>query len=216
MTFDALCIDARARHLRVLGAFHPTPDDKVPKGTGTLVMLGPDEPGFWPALQASDEWLDDTPDPVDRWSARVIGAWAQDIGATALFPFGGEPYHPFFTWALRTGRVHASPVMLLVHDEAGLFVSFRGALALPQRLEIPAPPPKPCNTCTGKPCLSSCPVNALSPAAYDVPACKSHITSADSADCMGQGCAARRTCPVSRGFGRLPAQSSYHMQSFAG
>ena len=216
MTYQALCDAARARHLRVLGAFHPDADDTVPAGTETLVMLGPDEPGFWPALQQAPEGQDRQPNPVDRWSTRVITDWADDIGATALFPFGGEPYHPFFTWATRTGRIHASPILLLVHDVAGLFVSFRGALALPTRLDIPAPPPNPCDTCTTKPCLHSCPVDALGPAGYDVPLCKSHILSEDRGNCMGQGCAARRACPVSKSFGRLPAQSAHHMRSFAG
>ncbi len=216
MTFSELEAAAKERQLRVLGAFHPNADDKTPDGTRTLVMLGPEEPGFWPALKTSNEWLDGQPHPVDRWSARVIGAWAEDIGATPLFPFGGPPYQPFFTWALRTGRVHASPIMLLVHDEAGLFVSFRGALALPVRINIPAPPRNPCESCTDKPCLTACPVNALQPADYDVPACKMHITSVDSADCMGQGCAARRVCPVSQNFGRLAEQSAYHMRSFVG
>lgn len=216
MTYEALCDAAIARHLRVLGAFYPNADDKLPVGTQTLVLLGPDEPGFWPAFRTSNEWHDSEPHPVDRWSARVIGGWAEEIRAVALFPFGGEPYHPFFTWATRTGRIHASPIMLLVHDQAGLFVSFRGALALADRLEIPTPPPKPCDTCIEKPCLTSCPVNALRPGEYDVPRCKSHIQSADSGNCMGRGCAARRACPVSKRSGRLDEQSAYHMQSFVG
>lgn len=214
MRYAALCDAARARHLSVLGAFHPGADDKVPDGTQTLVLLAPDEPAFWPALQHTPEWQDGTPDPVDRWSARVIGAWAEEFGARALFPFGVAPYHPFFTWATRTGRIHASPILLLVHDQAGLFVSFRGALAFPQRLDLPPPPPKPCESCLDRPCLTACPVNAITEAGYDVPRCKAHITADDRADCMGQGCAARRACPVSQRFGRLPAQSAYHMERF--
>lgn len=216
MTYDALVQAARARHLSVLGGFHPTAKDKVPDHTGTLLLLGPDEPAFWPALKQSSEWLDDAPDAVDRWSARVIGDWAAELGAKALFPFGGEPYQPFFSWALRSGRIHASPILLLVHDRAGLFVSFRGALALREVIDLPPAPPKPCDSCTTQPCLTACPVGALTPEGYDVPGCKSHIASDDRAECRAKGCAARRACPVSQSFGRLPEHSAYHMQSFLG
>lgn len=215
MTYAQLEQAALARCLTVLGGFYPGPDDGAPKGCKTLLLLGPDEPAFWPHLRAAPEGQDGLPDPVDRWSARVIGDWAADMqGAQALFPFGGPPHLPFFQWATRTGRLHPSPILFLVHDRAGLFVSIRGALALRDKIDLPAPPPSPCVTCTDRPCLSACPVNALSLQKYDVPLCKSHITTQDSAQCMTTGCAARRACPVSRRFGRLPAQSAYHMQRF--
>ncbi|MCE8006651.1 ferredoxin [Aestuariivita sp.] len=214
MSYDTLSEAAEVRYLTILGGFHPTEEDGVPEGTQTLLMLGPDEPRFWPAMTSSAEWQEGTPDPVDRWSERVITDWAEEIGAVPLFPFGGAPYLPFFSWATRTGRVHASPILLLVHDHAGLFVSFRGALALPDRLALPARPPNPCDGCAERPCLSSCPVDALQPEGYDVPACRTHIRGEDLGGCLGQGCAARRACPVSRRFGRLPAQSAYHMERF--
>ena len=80
-----------ARGWRVLGAFHPGPDDDAPAGCGTLVLLGPDGPGFWTIFRASPEVGDGAPDPLDRWSERVIGALAARLGAAALFPFGGPP-----------------------------------------------------------------------------------------------------------------------------
>jgi Fe-S-cluster-containing hydrogenase component 2 len=95
-----------------------------------------------------------------------------------------------------------------------LFVSIRGALALPVHIDLPAPPPNPCLACIDRPCLSACPVDALSSQKYDLPLCKDHITTVDRSGCMTHGCAARRACPVSRSSGRLPAQSAYHMQRF--
>lgn len=216
MTYNEIERDARTRHLRVLGGFHPIPEDKAPEGCKTLIMLGPDEPAFWPHLQTQAECLDGDSDPVDRWSRRVIDLWARDLSATPLYPFGGAPYLPFFSWALRTKRVHASPILLLVHDRAGLFVSFRGALALQEHIDLPTCPPNPCETCLYQPCRTACPVGALSDTGYDVPSCKTHLDTADLADCMGQGCAARRACPASKGFGRVPEQSAYHMRKFVG
>ena len=123
-----------AHQLEILGGFQAEGDPGLPPLTKTLLMIGPKEPGFWPHLTAQPEW-DGAPDPMDRWSRRVIGRMACDLGAKALFPFGGPPYHPFYQWALRTGRVWDSPVRLLVQAEQGLLVSFRGALALKQRVE---------------------------------------------------------------------------------
>lgn len=216
MSFDALAGAAGNHCLSVLGAFHPDPRDNVPGECGTLVLLGPDEPRFWPVFAASPEALDGQPDAMDRWSTRVLTRWASALGATALFPFGGPPHRPFYSWALRSGRSHASPVAFLVHDDAGLFVSFRGALALRERLDLPPPSPAPCRDCTAQPCATACPVGALTTAGYDVPACKAYLASPEGRDCVTNGCAVRRCCPVSQQFGRLPAQSAYHMHHFIG
>ena len=207
---------AKARHLTILGGFHPTPDDKAPKGCKTLLMLGPDEPGFWPAFTQSPEWNDGNPDPMDRWSARVIEGWAAELDAVPLYPFGGAPFQPFYSWALRTGRIHASPVQFLVHDHAGLFVSFRGALALPIHIDLPIAPPNPCDSCKDRPCTTACLSDALTPEGYDVPMCKTFLQTPAGTANMTTGCNVRRTCPVSQGFGRVSAQSAYHMQQFTG
>ncbi|HEX9857774.1 MAG TPA: ferredoxin, partial [Paracoccaceae bacterium] len=95
---------AAAHRLAVFGGFSTEDEATLPKGTRTLLLLGPMEPGFWPHLTAQPEWQDGRPDPVDRWSRRVIGRMACDLEAKALFPFGGPPWHPFHQWALRTGR----------------------------------------------------------------------------------------------------------------
>ena len=199
--------------LEILGGFPVAEGEEgFPAGTRTLLMLGPKEPGFWPYLTASPEW-DGRPDPVDRWSRRVIGRIACDLGAKALFPFGGPPYHPFYQWALRTGRVWDSPVRLLVHAGQGLMVSFRGALALKERVEVPAPVASPCETCAA-PCLEACPAGALTGAGYDLPACHAFLDGPEGKDCMTGGCRVRRACPLSQTYARLPAQSAYHMRQF--
>ncbi|MCA0272273.1 MAG: ferredoxin [Proteobacteria bacterium] len=201
--------------LGVFGAFHLSPEDGLPEAFRTLVLLGPDEPGFWPHLTAQPEWQDGAPDPVDRWSRRVIGGIACDLGGKAHFPFGGPPYRPFYQWALKSGRAWVSPVTLLVHDRAGLMLSYRGAIALRDRLDLPAPPAaSPCEGCDEKPCLTACPPAALGAKGYDVPACHKFLDTPSGADCLSSGCGLRRACPVSRGYGRLPQQSAYHMRLF--
>lgn len=204
---------AAAHRLEILGGFLAEADPGLPPGTRTLLMLGPAEPGFWPHFTAEAEWQDGQPDPVDRWSRRVIGRMACDLGAKALFPFGGPPWHPFYQWALRTGAVWESPVRLLVHHAQGLFVSFRGALALKEPLDLPVPPPRPCDACAA-PCLHACPVGALDGAGYNVPRCHVFLDTGAGTDCMTGGCVVRRACPVSQSHARLAEHSAYHMRQF--
>ncbi len=209
---DITTLAARV-HLTPAGGFYPDADDLAPPDTGTLLLLAPVEPGFWSHFTASPEYLDGAPDPMDRWSARTMTALARATGATALFPFGGPPFQPFIRWATKTGRIHKSPVTLLVHDEQGLMISFRGALAFRDRIDLPPPPLSPCLLCAA-PCEDACPVNALSEDGYDTAACHGFLDTPEGADCLDNGCKARRACPVSQSFARAPAQSAFHMKSF--
>ncbi|MGB5870776.1 MAG: ferredoxin [Albidovulum sp.] len=215
MDLAPLATHAAGENLAVFGAFHPSPADGLPEDIRTLVLLGPAEPGFWPHLNASPEMQDGLPDPIDRWSSRVISKLADALGGKAYYPFGGPPYHPFYSWALRSGRAWAAPVRFLVHDTAGLFVSYRGAIGLPDALDLPAPPAKsPCDACTDKPCLAACPPGALGADGYNLPACHQFLDKSAGKDCLSFGCAVRRACPLSQAYGRLPEQSAYHMGLF--
>ncbi|ACM02323.1 hypothetical protein [Cereibacter sphaeroides] len=210
---ERIAARAAAERLTILGGFATEPGDGLPEGTQSLLLLGPREPGFWPHLTAQPEWQDGRPDPVDRWSERVIARLAHEIGALPVFPFGGPPWWPFYGWALRTGRAFASPVRLIVHDEAGLFFSCRGALALRERLE-PARGVSPCTDCANRPCLTACPAGALGAGGYDVPACHAFLESPAGTACLDRGCAVRRACPRSQGHARMEIQSAYHMRQF--
>lgn len=201
-------------HLDVFGLTSPTAEDPVPKGTRSILLLGPHEPGFWLHVSDDPEFQDRRPDPLDRWSTRIISVLASSFGGTAVFPFGGPPYVPFIAWALRSGRAWSSPVKLLVHDTAGLLVSYRGAIALPFAIESPTPGQRPCETCAGQPCLAACPVSALKPLGYDLEACHAFLDTSEGQDCMQQGCAVRHACPISQTYARLPEQSAHHMKAF--
>lgn len=214
MTYAALEQAARHRALDIFGAFHPDADETVPGDAGTLLLLGPHEPGFWATFTASPEYRDGVPDPLDRWSKRVVGDWAETLGASAVFPSDGPPYPPFYRWALKSGRAWASPVSLLVQDRAGLMVSYRAALLLAERIELPETGAAPCMTCDAKPCLSACPVGALGGDGYDLPTCHAFLDTPEGADCMANGCAVRRACPVSQTYGRVREQSAFHMKAF--
>jgi epoxyqueuosine reductase len=175
--------------------------------------LSPLEPGFWDARSSDPEFTDGLPDPLDRWSTRVITRIAQEFDGEALFPFGGPPYQPFITWALASGQVFLSPVSLLVHPVMGLWCSFRGAIALPGTLALPKAE-NPCDTCATKPCLTACPPAALTAQGYDIPACHAFLTTKAGENCLNGGCRVRKACPVSQSYGRVEKQSAHHMRHF--
>lgn len=214
MSYAQLEALAKANSLLVLGGHHPDHDSHLPEWCQTLVLLGPTAQ-FWGAFTSSPEWRDKQPDPVDRWSTRVIGDMAATLGGEALFPFGGPPFKPFFAWALRSGHAWQSPVNLLVHSQAGLMVSYRGAIALRDRIELPPAAPRPCDTCD-QPCLTACTPRALTAKGYDVDACKAHVTSEKGRENKSLGCTVRRACPVSQSYARMREQSAYHMRIFVG
>ena len=214
LTYAPLRASLNKLQLDIIGAFHPKPSDDAPAGCQTLLLLGPHEPGFWARFSASTEYLDQAANPLDRWTKRMVGAWATDNNTTALFPSDGPPYPPFISWAKRSGRAWASPIGMLVHDHAGLMVSYRAAISLPIRIDLPQTGNKPCLDCETQACLSICPVNALTHAGYNVPECKSYLNTENGSSCMETGCLARNACPAGHSYGRLAEQSAFHMAAF--
>ena len=211
-----------ARHgLHLRGGFHPTADDGVPSLADgrmpvTLILVGNVGSSLWPAFSSGVEAGDGAPDPLNRWTQRVIGGIAREVGAEPLFPFGGPPYLPFQRWAMRAEAVAPSPLGILIHPDYGLWHAYRGALAFAERLTLPArvDRPRPCDSCPDRPCLSACPVGAFSERGYDVPACVGHIGSPAGAACMDGGCLARRACPVGPACGYGAAHARFHMAAF--
>lgn len=209
--------------LLALAGFHPAPGDGAPQGTATLFLVGNAGPAMWEAFAAATppKAIAGARRPLDEWTKRVIDKIADRLGCRAVYPFDGPPYAPFQRWALKAGGVFPSPIGPLIHPEYGLWHAYRGALAFAERIALPAPPEarSPCETCAGKPCLTTCPVGAFTldaepPARYDVPKCVAHVSSAAGTDCLGGGCLARRACPVGRDYAYGTEQARFHMRKF--
>ena len=213
--------EALAQHgLLARGGFHPDDGDGVPSvpggPAGTVVLVGNAGPAMWKHFAGTEELRDGASDPLDRWTRRVVGEVAAELGAAALFPFGGPSYLPFQRWAMRAEPVHPSPLGMLIHPEYGLWHAYRAALVWGERLDLPARPatPSPCDACAEKPCLTTCPVGAFTRKGYDVPTCVRHLDTPAGTDCMELGCRARRACPVGEGYRYAPMQAEFHMIPF--
>ena len=215
--------EAEAVGLAWRGAFHPQPEDAVPPfddggSVRTVVLLGSIGHRQWADFVSSPEYADGAADPLDRWSRRVIDTLATACDGLGLFPSQGPPWMPFQRWARRAEPLHPSPLGLLIHPEYGLWHAYRGALGLRPRLGRPAPPdnPSPCDSCSAKPCLSACPVQAFSVSGYDRSRCVGHVGSASGSECFSDNCRARHACPVGAQHRYTREQSEFHMRAFLG
>ena len=200
--------------LVAMATFRPPPELRPHSECQTLVLLGPAGRAFWPIFQASPEYHDGLPNPIDRWTLRVIPPVAHHFCARPYYPFGGRPFQPFIAWALASGQVWQSPVRLLVHATAGLLVSFRAALAFDFELDLPPlPANSPCETCVDQPCRTACPVGAMAIDHYDVPKCHGYLDTQAGKYCLSQGCQVRRSCPVGQDQHDVE-RAAFHMAAF--
>jgi hypothetical protein len=198
------------------GGFSPAPDDAVPEPARTLLLVGNAGPAMYGPFFSADESAEHTADALDSWTCRMIQPIAARFGARALFPFGGPPWHPFQRWAKRAEGLRASPLGILIHPEFGLWHAYRAALLFDREMAVPASTiaAHPCDTCAAKPCLSTCPVGAITPDGYDVERCAGHVAGAAGAECRSGGCLARRACPIGRdSLYPIPAME-FHMAAF--
>jgi len=200
------------------GGFHPEAGELVldsGEAVATLLLVGHVGSGIWPAFQAART---EGPDPLDRWSRRILEEVGEEFGGRPVMPSDGPPYWPFQQWAMRAEPVFPSPLGILIHPDYGLWHGYRGALLFGDRLELPAAAAaaSPCETCRGRPCLSACPVDAFCGGGYDVPACRAHLRSGAGEACLAGSCLARRACPVGREYVYGEDHARFHMAAFLG
>lgn len=195
------------------GGFHPVPSDQAPDTCRSIILVGNVGPDFWAHFLAGQQ---DEPNALDAWTQRQVDVIAQSAGGWAIYPSDGPPYHPFQHWAKQVEPVHPSPLGMLIHPEFGLWHAYRAAICLPVEIAMPArrDAPNPCQTCKDKPCLSTCPVGAFSELGYDVPTCAEQLRKPAGADCLSDGCRARRACPVGGPDLYAPGQAAFHMDAF--
>ncbi|WP_426227923.1 ferredoxin [Pararhizobium sp. DWP3-4] len=183
----------------------------------SVVLLGNVGGSIWTAFE---RWRNSLPDrggehPLDAWSKVVIQPVAGAFGATAYFP-SDPPWQPFQQWAMQAEGLKASPLGILIHPQYGLWHGYRGALGFAQAFPPAASPNHlhPCDHCPSKPCLTSCPAQAVLPSGFQITPCRAYLKTAEGqGGCMAGGCIARNACPAGAGY-RYPAeQLHFHMAS---
>ncbi len=213
--------------LRIFGRFEISAED-CPEGQGGLskrsaILIGNVGPAMWRVFENSKEYQDGKRDPLNRWTAGVVGELATKSECHALFPFD-QPYWPFQRFAHQaTGEIQ-SPLGIFIHPEYGLWHAFRAVLIFERGsslgsevhklIQVPEKLIHPCDDCVEKPCLSACPVNAFSDSRLDVQSCFSHIDSTVEPHCMQLGCRARDACPVGKKYRYSDEQVRFHMNYY--
>jgi hypothetical protein len=191
------------------GGFHPGGEEDL--AAASVILVGNVGPAMWRHFPGPDG----SRDALDAWCRARLTPLAGGLGAHILFPFDGPPYHPFITWAQRAEGLSPSPIGPLIHPEFGPWHAYRAALLFDHKMALPPPlNDHPCDTCRDKPCLTTCPVSAFGGNGYDIPACTGHLKQPQGADCLDQGCRARRACPIGREYLYEPAQANFHMAAF--
>jgi len=183
----------------------------------SLVLLGQAGTRFWD-LHAKHHLHEQH--PFDHSARSVVASWfeTQHPQASWVAVYPGDANVPLGTLAERLGWGMSSPLGLTIHPEYGLWLAHRFAFLTDIEFESTAVDPKtvathhPCSTCVDQPCVSACPVAAVSlTRGYDVSVCAHHRI-ADGSDCRLQ-CLARNACPVGAAHRYGPAQMQHHYAS---
>ena len=190
------------------------PDLAAPLRDRTLVLIGNAGTALYDAFFSAGETTGHN--PLDDWTRRVVMPIAERFGARAAFPSDGPPWLPFQRWAMRAEGVKASPLGVLIHPEFGLWHAYRAALVFDRVLDLPPAPSRahPCDTCVARPCLSTCPVGAVTAEGYAVDNCAAHVGSQAGQACRSIGCLARRACPVGAEHRTPDWAMAFHMAAF--
>ncbi|MCY6380049.1 hypothetical protein [Hoeflea prorocentri] len=154
-------------------------------------------------------------DPLDAWSRRIGEEIESEFGCKAFYPFE-KPWWPFQSWINAAEGLKPSPLAILIHPEYGLWHGYRAAFGFREAIALPEPAElnHACDDCAEKPCLSACPAHAIAPDGFDLPRCRSHLSTDDGRQgCMQFGCLARNACPVGEAYRYKPAQLRFHMDA---
>ncbi|MGI9364107.1 MAG: hypothetical protein ACR2O8_02905 [Rhizobiaceae bacterium] len=184
-------------------------------------LMGNVGSSLWPAFSTSDEYVDGRSDPMNRWTQRLVEAAVQLVEADKVrevrYPFGDRVW-PFQAYGRKAMAAEQSPIGLLVSQKYGLWTAFRAVIVFNQQWvqSEPCRSDSPCETCSEKPCLNTCPIGAFSTDGHDYTACKSYVASDQGKTCRVGGCLARLACPVGKDYRYLQEHQAFHMRAFVG
>lgn len=213
----AAALDPHGIHIRGVVNFTAGEGPALADGfrASSIILLGNIGGSIWPAFTRWRKTYKG-PNSLDTWSKQLIRPLEEEFDATAYFP-SDPPWQPFQRWAMQAEGLKPSPLGILIHPQYGLWHGYRGALGFSFQIDAPVTQANhPCDTCTEKPCLTACPVNAISVTGFHVPACRTYLASGSGKkSCMISGCLARDACPVGERFRYPPEQLKFHMAALA-
>ena len=229
-------IEARLNEfgMEILGNFQLSANDLVVLGDDMMsekenerigVMVA-GSANMWQKFIATRQFDDGKPDPLNRWTGKVLDEIASEFGAKLKLPFE-RPFSPFQAWAMKAAQLTQSPLGILMHPRLGLWFGLCGVLffqvnvknqEVEKLIQQRQQTNDICQKCLRKPCLSACPVSAFGKNSLDVSDCFSHLdrvqNSQISPDCLQEGCGARSACPVGIENKYSNKQLRFHMRAY--
>lgn len=177
----------------------------------SLVLLAQAGTAFWDRQVVNNLDLDN---PFDDRAHAVVAHWFDSTHPHARWQavYPGPTPLPLGQLATLVGWGSSSPLGLTINDEYGLWTAHRIAFVTDlafQEVSQGQLPAHPCTSCADTPCVSACPVGAVSfTSGYDVETCAHHRID-DESRCAHQ-CLARNACPVGSEFQYGAEQMTHH------
>ena len=160
-----------------------------------LILIGHGGKRLWRAVKNAGI---DSENPIDDFTIQTLEHWFANN-----FPqhqhrivYPGQASLGLQALGKLAGWHHASPFMVGINEQWGSWYAYRAVILTDTDLapSVPQHTQPPCAACSTKACLSTCPADALSGAAFDLKKCITYRKSPDSA-CKAT-CLARLSCPV--------------------
>ena len=189
--------------------------DDLQAGAAGAVIVGSGGPTFFNRFEGGPESRDGAPNPLDRYTERVVTRTARDAlaprGAAHVvhFPFGVRPLIPFQRLGRAAGLGGPGPLGLQIHPTFGPWWAYRALIVLDRPLSSAPPPGDGCAGCDA-PCVAACPAGAVARGGFDVVAC--HARRSVAEPCR-LSCAARIACVRGPEQRYRDAELAFHMRA---
>lgn len=175
-----------------------------------LVLFGHGGRRMWQALQ---EWGMKTADPVDYYSVTLTRQFIRDcLDDSPSYWLYPDTNHlvPLQQLGETSGWSYPSPLGSGISPIYGVWFAYRTAFLTNAR--IPPiqedPKPSPCVTCVEKPCIQTCPVEAVQEERFIIDSCVNHRLQPES-PCADR-CLSRMACPYFPDHQYSLEQIQYH------
>jgi epoxyqueuosine reductase QueG len=205
--FDAACAPA-APDVRL---------DRLLPGARAALIVGSGGPTFFDRFASeSPEARDGAPNPLDRFTARVVGAAVAGalaplaVAHATYFPFvASAPLIPFQRLGRAAGLGGPGPLGLQIHPVYGPWWAYRALVVVDRELPRVPAPGDGCAGCDA-PCIAACPASAVAVTGFVVPACHARRLAAEA---CRLSCAARIACVRGPEHRYSDSQLGFHMSA---
>lgn len=197
------------------GAAAPLALDELLAGAAGALVVGSGGPQFFDRFDGSPEAVDGAPDPLDRYTKRVITRATRDAldpGRAAHvvhFPFGVRPLIPFQRLGRAAGLGGPGPLGLQIHPTFGPWWAYRALIVLDRPLPAAPPPGDGCAGCDA-PCVAACPAGAVARGGFEITACQARRLVAEP---CRLSCVARITCVRGPEHRYRDEELAFHMRA---